>query len=674
MKSSLITEKGSPYPLGATLQNGGTNFSVFSPHATHIELLLFENEDDVQPQIIPLDPTENKSYHYWHIFVPKIEKNQMYGYRVFGDYIPEEGMLFDPSKVLVDPYAKAIVGKYDRKLANAYGKDNLHSCLKSAVISNEFDWENETSPTHSMSKSVVYEMHLAGFTRHPSSGLDEKIRGTYLGLIQKIPYLKSLGITAVELLPVYAFDPQDAPGDNLNYWGYSPINFFAVHAPYAAAQTPQEIVNEFKTMVKALHKANIEVILDVVYNHTTENDAHRDGPTLSMRGFANRSYYLMQGGNFLNYTGTGNTINAYHSVVRRMIRASLKYWVKEMHIDGFRFDLASVLSRNEEGVPVLNPPILWTIDSDPELSQTKIIAEPWDASGLHQASDFAGDRWMIWNDNYRDSVRRFVKGDSGQVSDLIRKIMGSPYELRARHTSFEPCQNLHFITCHDGFTLYDLVSYNEKHNGENGEDNRDGHSPNYSWNCGVEGETDNPEILQLRYKQIRNFISILFLSHGTPMLNMGDEIARSQNGNNNAYCQDNELTWFDWGKTEQQDDMLRFTRNLIRLKKNVKTFTHSNFYTFNPKSNQPFVKLHGVALGEPDRSSASRSFAIEIKAPMYNEHFYMILNMYWEPLSFELPPSFRWKKVFDTETGFENEFFENKIDVAERTLVFLTAK
>lgn len=665
---------GKAWPLGANIIDGGVNFSVFSPNAIKVELLLFDSVNDHNPEVITLDSEMNKTYYYWHIWIPNLKENQLYAYRVDGPYRPEEGLLFDAAKVLVDPYAKAIVGKYDRKLAAQYGVDNMHACLKSAIISDDFDWDSDELPSHDLEKSVIYEMHLSGFTKNKNSGLPEKLRGTYAGLIQKIPYLKELGITAVELLPVYAFDEQDAPEGLTNYWGYSPINFFAVHAAYAAEQPPQGLVNEFKTMVKALHDANIEVILDVVYNHTTENNAFTDGPTLCMRGFANESYYILdEKGQFKNYTGTGNTINANHSVVRRMIMHSLRYWVEEMHIDGFRFDLASVLSRDEIGEPLLNPPILWSIDSDPILANTKIIAEPWDATGLKQVRDFAGDRWIIWNDNFRDSIRKFVKGDAGELRNLALRLLGSPHDLKSRHTKFEPNRSLHFVTCHDGFTMKDLVSYNQKHNLDNAENNRDGSSFNYSWNCGVEGPTDKSEIKRLREKQMKNMFSLLLLSHGTPMILMGDEVMRSQNGNNNVYCQDSELAWMDWDLVDTNQNMLRFVSDLIQFTSNHKTFSHTTYFEESPNDTIPFINFHGVNLEEPDWSYHSRSLAYEIMAPLYGEHFYIIMNMYHETLTFALPAG-QWQKVFDTQVGFKSDEVEKQLICPERTIVFLTKK
>ncbi|MGI9525854.1 MAG: glycogen debranching protein GlgX [Weeksellaceae bacterium] len=666
----MKTSAGTPSPLGATIIDGGVNFSVFSPNAQKVELLLFDSVTDEKPKVITLDNNIHRSYYYWHIFVDGLKENQLYGYRVYGTYNPIEGNWFDDSKVLVDPYAKAIVGEYDRELAQVYGADNIHSCLKSVVISNDFDWEDDHFLNHPPTSTLIYEMHLSGFTKNPNAGLSDHVRGTYIGLIEKIPYLKSLGVTAVELLPVYAFDEQDAPNDNLNYWGYSPINFFALHAAYASESEPQKIINEFKTLVKTLHANDIEVILDVVYNHTTENDGFRDGPTLCLRGFANSSYYLLdEDGAFRNYSGTGNTLNANHSVVRRMIMDSLRYWKNEMHVDGFRFDLASILSRDETGKPIENPPILWSIDSDPVLANTKIIAEPWDATGLYQMVNFAGDRWDIWNDDYRDTVRKLVRGDKGQIQSFATRFLGSEFEIQARHVAFKPHQNIHFITCHDGFTLHDLVSYNHKHNHANGEKNRDGNSNNYSWNCGVEGPTNDPKINTLRYQQAKNFMAILLLSHGTPMLNMGDEVMREQKGNNNVYCQDNPLAWMNWEFSSRAEDFLSFTKSLIQFRKSYQLFDYADYLQKAKDTTKPYVLYHGVRLHHPDWSFPSRSLAIEMVHPTAGEHLYFIFNLYHKDLIFQLPKG-AWVEKINTSLN-EKRVFRDELKCAARSIMVL---
>lgn len=667
------TLPGKSFPLGATLYENGVNFSVFAPEAESVELLLFENDADTNPEKIFLKPLENKTYYYWHVFVPEIRENQLYGYRLHGEYNPTKGLYFDASKVMLDPYAKMICGSYDRAATAEFGVSNLHHCLKSAVINDDFDWENDIHPRHEFSRSIVYELHVAGFTKNLNSGLEENIRGTYTGLIHKIPYLKSLGITAVELLPIFAFDPQDAPGKNLNYWGYSPINFFALHAPYASEEEPQAIIHEFKRMTKAFHANDIEVYLDVVYNHTTENDAYNGGPNLCFRGFANNSYYLMdEMGRYKNFSGTGNSINANHSVVRRMILDSLRYWVKEMRVDGFRFDLASALSRGENGQVKENPPVLWSIDSDPILSETKIIAEPWDAAGLYQVNDFSGDRWVIWNDDFRDTVKGFVAGREGMVKNLMSKFMGSFGDMRMRHRVFKPEQSLNFVSSHDGFTMRDSVSYNKKNNWANGENNRDGHNDLYTWNSGSEGETEDKKILELRDRQQKNLFSILLLSQGTPMFWMGDEVARSQFGNNNAYCQDNPLGWMNWDLVRENTNFLSFVKKLINVSKSYEVFSHQNYWQTEPSEIYPYVQFHGVRLNQPDTSIKSHSLACELISPKHGEHFFLIMNMYWESLDFELPEG-EWKLVFDTKSGFGKvENFKETINSPSRCVILLS--
>jgi len=431
--------------------------------------------------------------------------------------------------------------------------------MKSVITdSSTFDWQGDRPLKHPFRNTVIYEMHVAGFTRHPNSGVTEANKGTYLGIIEKIPYLKYLGITAVELLPVFQFDTQGAPFGLTNYWGYGPVSFFAPHLGYCTSNDPLVCLDEFRTMVKELHRADIEVLLDVVYNHTGEGD--ENGPTLCFRGLENSFYYILEKhkARYANFTGAGNTLKANHSIVKRLILDSLRYWVAEMHVDGFRFDLASIFSRNESGKPMLNPPIVWEIDSDPVLAGTKLIAEAWDSGGLYQVGSFGQDKWKEWNGHFRDDIRSFVKGDEGTVVKLRNRIAGSPdlYDRGNRPAG----QSINFVTCHDGFTLNDLVSYDVKHNAANRESNRDGTDANLSWNCGVEGPTDGSEIHQLRMRQIRNLLALTLLSSGTPMLLMGDEVCRTQLGNNNAYCQDNATGWFDWSLCDTNADLLRFVR------------------------------------------------------------------------------------------------------------------
>src|SRR5581483_11548174 len=476
---------------------------------------------------------------------------------------PHQGLRFDRSKLLLDPYGRAVgVTKgYSREAARLEG-DNAATAMKSVVTDPcAYDWEGDTPLKRPWSRTIIYEMHVRGFTAHPSSGLAESKRGTYAGLIQKIPYLQQLGITAVELLPVFQFDPQDAPPGRTNYWGYSPVSFFAPHQPYSSCWEPLGTLDEFRDMVKTLHRAGIEVILDVVFNHTAE--AGHDGPTLCFRGLDNSTYYILQDdrSQYANFTGTGNTLNANHPVVRRMIVDSLRYWVNETHVDGFRFDLASILARDSSGAVMSNPPVLWDIESDPALAGTKMIAEACDAAGLYQVGSFVGDSWKEWNNRFRDDIRDFFRGANYSASRAADRLLGSPAIYGPRERELE--QSINFVACHDGFTLNDLVSWNYKHNEDNGEQNRDGSGENRSWNCGFEGPTDNPEIEGLRNRQVRNFLTAVMLSGGVPMLLMGDEVRRSQRGNNNAYCQDNEMSWFDWNLLSKHSDVLRFVKLLI---------------------------------------------------------------------------------------------------------------
>ncbi|MBD0337013.1 MAG: glycogen debranching protein GlgX, partial [Cyanobacteria bacterium Co-bin13] len=564
---------GQSYPLGATVYAIGVNFCIYSKHATGMDLLLFDGPEDPYPaRTISLDPRWNRTFQYWHVLVPGLKSGQVYAYRAHGPYAPDQGYRFDPAKVLFDPYARAIAGDtlYDREAAIAYEQDNSPQALRSVVVDNRtYDWEGDRPLRLPFASSIIYEMHVGGFTRHPNSGLPDNIRGTYAGVIEKIPYLQALGITAVELLPIHQFDGQDARPGLENYWGYSTLSFFAPHRGYSSRQDPLGPVDEFRDMVKALHKAGIEVILDVVFNHTAEGN--HEGPTLSFKGLDNHTYYILDAKNpayYANFSGCGNSVKANHAVVGRMIIDSLRYWVSEMHVDGFRFDLASVLARDMYGYPVDDPPILWSIESDPILAGTKMIAEAWDAAGLYQVGTFIGDRFAEWNGPYRDHVRRFVKGDTGAVPELADRILGSPdiYPSLDR----DPGRSIHFVTCHDGFTLNDLVSYNRKHNEANGEHCRDGTNDNHSWNCGYEGPTDNPAIEKLRLRQIKNLLTLVFFSQGTPMLLMGDEVRRTQLGNNNAYCQDNEVSWFNWDAVEKEANLLRFTQGLIRITQKLK--------------------------------------------------------------------------------------------------------
>jgi len=647
-------EQGSSSPLGATPSGAGMNFSVFSRHASRVELLLFDDVEDARAaRVIAMDAAANRTYHYWHALAPGVKPGQIYGYRVAGPSDPGRGLRFDPEKVLLDPYGRGVVvpRSYRRDAAHRPG-DNAATAMKSvAVDPSAYDWEGDAPLRRPISRTIVYEMHVRGFTRHPSSGAAESRRGTFAGLIEKIPYLQDLGITAVELLPVFQFDAQDCPPGRVNYWGYAPVSFFAPHRAYSSRQDPLGPVDEFRDMVKALHRAGIEVILDVVFNHTAEGD-HR-GPTLSFRGLDNPAYYILESdrSRYANYTGTGNTLNANHPIVRRMIVDSLRYWVEAMHVDGFRFDLASVLARDAAGHVLPNPPVLWDIESDPALGGTKLIAEAWDAAGLYQVGSFVGDAWKEWNGRFRDDARAFFRGEEGSVGRFADRLVGSP-EIYG-HKEREVEQSVNFVTCHDGFTLNDLVSYDRKHNEANGEDNRDGADDNRSWNCGVEGPTDDSAVEQLRSRQVKNFLTVTLLSLGVPMVLMGDEVRRSQRGNNNAYCLDDETSWLDWTLVSRHADVHRFVK-LLNARRGLRDVEHERRrVSLNQLIARATKAWHGVKLHQPDWSPSSHSIALGAELRSDGLLLHLILNAYWEPLDFELPPqgdggAGPWRRWIDT--------------------------
>jgi isoamylase len=659
MKHDVNT--GSSHPLGATLNGKGANFSLFSRSASRIELLFFDRADDVRPgRTIELDPRAHRTYHYWHAFVPGMKAGQLYGYRLHGPSDPARGMRFDPTKVLLDPYGRGVVvpPNYSRKAA-AQPVDNAATAMKSVVVdSSAYDWEGDEPLRRPSAQTIIYEMHVRGFTRHPNSGVSETKRGTYAGLIDRIPYLQDLGITAVELLPIFQFDAQDAPPGRVNYWGYAPVSFFAPHQAYSSRQDPLGPLDEFRDMVKALHRAGIEVILDVVFNHTAEGDA--DGPTVCFRGIENEAYYILEPdrSRYANYSGTGNTLNTNHPLVRRLIVDSLRYWVAEMHVDGFRFDLASILARDASGHVMPNPPVLWDIESDPVLAGTKLIAEAWDAAGLYQVGSFVGDSWREWNGRFRDDTRDFFRGAEGSVKRFADRLIGSP-EVYG-HKEREPEQSINFVTCHDGFTLNDLVSYNHKHNESNGEENRDGANDNRSWNCGVEGPTEDPAIETLRNRQVKNLLTVTLLSLGVPMIRMGDEVRHTQDGNNNAYCQDNETTWFDWTRLQKHADVHRFVRLLTATRLLRGTEHERPRRSLNQLIREANKAWHGIRLNQPDWSDHSRSLAFTVE--IRDEHllFHLMLNAYWEPLDFELPPLDQgdgnpWRRWIDTALDSPND-------------------
>ncbi len=643
---------GRSCPMGATFMEEGVNFSLFSRTATRVELLFFDRVDDASPsRVIPIDSVANRTYHYWHAFVPGVPPGQIYGYRVDGPSAPERGLRFDPNKILLDPYGRGTVipEAYNREAARHAG-DNAATAMKSVVVDpSAYDWEGDLPLSRPSSRTIIYEMHVGGFTRHPNSGVTEKSRGTYAGLIEKIPYLKGLGITAVELLPVFAFDPQACPPGVVNYWGYQPVSFFAPHPAYSARRDSLGPVDEFRDMVKALHRAGIEVILDVVFNHTAEGD--HTGPTLSLRGIDNPTYYILEegGARYADYSGCGNTLNGNYPIVRRMIVDSLRYWVDEMHVDGFRFDLASILARDHTGCPMPNPPVLWDLESDPALAGTKLIAEAWDAGGLYQVGSFVGDAWKEWNGRFRDDVRDFLRGAPGTVRRVADGLVGSP-DLYG-HKEREAEQSVVFITCHDGFTLNDLVTYNEKHNEANGEQGRDGANDNRSWNCGIEGPTEELEVERLRNRQVKNGLTLTVMSLGVPMILMGDEVRRTQQGNNNAYCHDDPSAWFDWSLLEKHADVHRFV-SLLTARRALRNVEYERQrVSLNTLLRQANKAWHGVKLDEPDWGESSHSIALSAELRDEGLFLYVILNAYWEPLEFELPrfgEDRPWRRWIDT--------------------------
>jgi isoamylase len=562
-------------PFGSTLQDTGGQFSVFSRSATAMRLLLYNKVTDREPsEIIEFDRDTDRWGDVWSVNVPGIDHGQLYHLQASGPWDPDNGQRFDSSARLIDPYTQALAGEFQRST------DGVIRPPKCVVVDDSFDWDGDRHIRHDISETIIYEMHVKGFTRSRTAKV--KAPGTYLGVIEKIPYLKSLGITAVELMPVNEFPIRDIHGKKMsrpNYWGYDPMAFFSPHRGYAHDRTPGAQVREFKEMVKALHAAGIEVILDVVFNHTCEGN--EQGPTLSFKGLENQVYYILsEGKHYSNYSGCGNTINGNHPVVREMIFHCLRHWVHNYHIDGFRFDLASILSRDRSGQLIPNPPMVELIAEDPLLADTKIIAEAWDAAGAYQVGSFGNHRWAEWNGRYRDDVRGFWRGDSGTLGALATRLAGSSdlYE----HDGRPPFCSINFITSHDGFTMNDLVSYKEKHNDANGEDSRDGDNHNISDNYGAEGPSRKKAISSIRGRQIRNMISTLLLSQGVPMLVSGDEIRRTQKGNNNAYCQDTDVSWFDWNLVERHTDLLRFVQTLTKFRREQPTVRRKTYLTGQP--------------------------------------------------------------------------------------------
>ncbi len=668
------TRSGRPLPLGASPDAEGINFSIFSDHATRVELLLFERHDDPEPiQTITLDPARHKTFHFWHVYVAGFRPGALYAYRMDGPQdLHGAGHRYNPRKVLLDPYSKANMNTLWKRVDAVGPNDNLATSMRSMVIDIAgYDWEGDRPIGRALTASVIYEMHVRGFTQHPSSGCRNP--GTFLGVIEKIPYLQELGITAIELLPVFDWDETEVlrrnPIDDsalTNYWGYDPYGFFAPQCAYCVSPHIGRHIDEFRDMVKALHKAGIEVILDVVFNHTGEGN-HR-GPTISFRGIDNGIFYHLSPSDrqyYMDYTGTGNSLNCNHPLTQKFIIDCLEFWVKEMHVDGFRFDLASVFTRGLDGQPMENAPVVWAIELSEMLAETKVIAEAWDI-GVFQVGRFPGLRWAEWNGTYRDEIRSFVKGDPGLVGRVAYRIAGSAdiFEVGGEL----PMNSINFITCHDGFTLNDLVSYNEKHNEANGEGNRDGNNHNLSWNCGFEGETDDPAIEELRQRQIRNSAAILLLSQGVPMLLAGDEVRHTQRGNNNAYCQDNELSWLDWDLLSKNADIFRFFSKMIAFRKSHPSLRRARYLTGElTERGLADVSWHGSKLESPgwnDPNSKVLAFTLAgLSAD--EEDIHAMLNMDSADLAFDVPPldGRNWFRVVDTSLPSPTDFVEAEEEV-----------
>ncbi len=689
-RNPFATRTGEPHPLGATPGPEGVNFSLFSGNATGVELLLFANHDDPEPfQVIRLDPLVHKSFHFWHVFVSGLGAGAHYAYRVDGPFEPAAGHRFDRNKVLIDPYGRGNTNSLWNRAAACGPGDNVATSMRSVVIdSSGYDWEGDRQLDRPRQDGIICEMHVRGFTRSPSSGV--RAPGTFSGIVEKIPYLKDLGVTAVELLPVFDFDEtaslREVDGRPLtNYWGYSTMGFFAPQSAFCVSPESGSHLTEFRDMVKALHRAGIEVILDVVFNHTDEGN--QLGPTFSFRGIDNRTYYFLVPWDlryYLDFSGCGNTFNCNHPIAQKLIVECLRYWVREAHVDGFRFDEGSILARGEDGQPSAHPPVVWQIELDDELADTQVIAEAWDAAGLYQIGHFPGDRWAEWNGRYRDDIRRFVKGEPGVVGALASRMAGSAdlYQQRGQL----PVNSINFVTCHDGFTLNDLVSYDKKHNEANGEGSRDGVNDNLSWNCGVEGETDDPAVEGLRERQVRNFAAILLLSRGVPMFVAGDEVRRTQRGNNNPYCQDNEISWLDWTLLEKNRGLFRFWKRMIEFRKRYATLHRGEFFSgaVNERG-LPDVTWHGTKLNEPGWSDPdARALAMTLAGFDGDADLHVMLNMYWDALEFEVPAvaGRRWLKAVDTaaaspldiaDPGGETPVAGDTVSVQGRSVVVLVS-
>lgn len=650
-----LIRPGQRLPPGATPGTDGVNFSIFSRHATGMYLLLYADATDPTPiRTIQLDPTDNRTLFFWHVFVEGANPGLYYTWKAEGPDDPANGLRFDRRRELIDPWARAVSDPlWNRR--EVLRDPGIVAAFRGRIVEEDrYDWEGDKPVSHAFEDAIIYELHVGGFTRHPSSGVEHP--GTYRALARKIPYLVALGITDVELMPVMAFDAQDVPPGTAalglsNFWGYSPYGFFAPHPGYAATDDAR---TEFRDMVKAFHREGIGVILDVVFNHTAENGP--DGPSIHFKGLSNESFYMLDPedrSRYRDFTGCGNTLNCNHPLVTAYLVQCLEYWVQEMHVDGFRFDLASVLARGENGEPMYHAPVLWAIEFSRVLSNAKLIAEAWDAYGLNQVGDFPGFRWMEWNGLYRDALRRAIHGEGALVRELATRMSGSSdlYEGKGKL----PINSINYVTSHDGFTLWDLVSYERKHNEANGEDNTDGSEDNHSWNCGVEGRSQDPTILDLRRRQVRNYMTILLLSQGVPMILAGDEVLRTQHGNNNAWCQDNEIGWFDWSLVESNQDMLRFVTGVIALRKRHRSLARRRFLTGKPgtgRAGQPDIVWMGERGNEPrwsDPRARVLRFTLSGQAPGEGD-LHVALNLSDVPRQFDVPPppGHRWYGAVNT--------------------------
>ncbi|MFZ1157245.1 MAG: glycogen debranching protein GlgX [Candidatus Sulfotelmatobacter sp.] len=667
-------QTGNPSPWGAHRVRDGVNFVLFSRNATRVRLELYHNPDDRSPtRIIDLDPASHRTGDVWHVWVRGIPEGQLYGYRIEGPYQPEQGHRFNPHKLLLDPFARAIARIKDWDFSSARGYDSSSALAdlsistvddaattpKCIVTRDTFDGEMDSPPKHAASDTVIYETHVRGFTIHPSSGVAHP--GTFRSLTDKIPYLKDLGVTAVELMPITEFNENEIlrldpiTSEKLrNYWGYNPVAFFAPKQSYSVGAAPWQQTLEFREMVKALHRAGIEVILDIVLNHTAEGDEL--GPTICLRGVENSIFYMLQENGrryYKDFTGAGNTLNANHPIVRQFVMAVLRYWVMHMHVDGFRFDLASVLGRDEGGNILRNAPLLDVIAEDPILRDVKLIAEAWDTGGAYQVGSFSTKRWMEWNGRFRDDVRRFWIGDAGMMGLFASRISGSSDLYQGSGKG--PGSSLNFVTSHDGFTLNDLVSYKQKHNNENGEHGRDGSDANYSDNCGVEGPSGDPTVEGMRSRLIKTFLLTLFISRGVPMLLGGDEFRRTQRGNNNAYCQDNDVSWFDWSLAEKHKEIQRFTRGMIAFRRAHPVLRREVFYT--DADIKWFAPDGGIPHWTDERQ---KSFACLILGQTEPDLFLMF-NADARSVDFSIPPLPArkiWRLAVDTSRSAPDDLFE----------------